>query len=132
MPHGSGPQGPRATAPRRKGPKATALRSKDSVPGLGAGADALGTEGLQPHAPRPGPNALGLPELDARSPGLFDPALQGLRAVGLGPHAAAALQRSLSKSGSIRLKDALMLAHMMQQEAAKQEASCILALLLSL
>ena len=109
MPHGSGPQGPRATAPRRKGPKASALRSNDSPPhGLGPGADALGTEGLQPHAARPGTDVLGLLDSDAKGAGLLDLTLQGLRAVGLGPHAAAALQRSLSKSGSIRLKDSLM------------------------
>ena len=42
---------------------------------------------------------------------------------GLRPHAAIALQHSLSKSGSIRLKDSLMVSHMLQQEVANQEAS---------
>ncbi len=48
---------------------------------------------------------------------------KGPKPHGMGPHAAIALQRSLTKSGSIRLKDSLMLAHMMDQEASKQEAS---------
>lgn len=48
---------------------------------------------------------------------------KGPKPHGMGPHAAIALQRSLTKSGSIRLKDLLMLAHMMDQEASKQEAS---------
>lgn len=42
---------------------------------------------------------------------------------GLGPQAATALQASLRKSGSIRLKDALMVAHMMVQESAGQQVS---------
>ncbi len=48
---------------------------------------------------------------------------KGPKPHGMGPHAAIALQRSLTKSGSIRLKDSLMLAHMMDQEASKQEVS---------
>ena len=40
---------------------------------------------------------------------------------GLGPQAAIALQGSLRKSGSIRLKDALMVAHLMQQDPADQQ-----------
>ena len=46
---------------------------------------------------------------------------KGPQAHGLGPHASRALHHSLSKSGSIRLKDALMVAHMMQHEATNQE-----------
>lgn len=46
---------------------------------------------------------------------------KGPKPHGLGPHASRALHRSLSKSGSIRLKDALMVAHLMQQEATTQE-----------
>ena len=48
---------------------------------------------------------------------------KGPKPHGMGPHAAIALQRSLTKSGSIRLKDSLMVAHMMDQEASNQEAS---------
>ena len=48
---------------------------------------------------------------------------KGPKPHGMGPHAAIALQRSLTKSGSIRLKDSLMLAQMMDQEASKQEVS---------
>ncbi len=51
------------------------------------------------------------------------PKPHGMGPHGMGPHAAIALQRSLTKSGSIRLKDSLMLAHMVDQEASKQEAS---------
>ena len=43
---------------------------------------------------------------------------------GLGPQATTALQGSIRKSGSIRLKDALMVAHLMQQEAADQQVCC--------
>ncbi|KAL0053451.1 hypothetical protein WJX82_005899 [Trebouxia sp. C0006] len=46
---------------------------------------------------------------------------KGPKPHGMGPQAAIALQRSLTKSGSIRLKDSLMLAHMVDQEASKQE-----------
>ncbi|DBA85687.1 hypothetical protein WJX77_011063 [Trebouxia sp. C0004] len=46
---------------------------------------------------------------------------KGPKPHGMGPHAAIALQRSLTKSGSIRLKDTLMLAHMMDHEASKQK-----------
>ena len=49
---------------------------------------------------------------------------------GLGPQAATALKGSLRKSGSIRLKDALMVAHLMQQESADQQVCyrhCVLA-----
>ena len=49
------------------------------------------------------------------------PKPHGLGPHSLGPHAARALRSSLSKSGSIRLKDALMVAHMMQQEASDRE-----------
>lgn len=48
---------------------------------------------------------------------------KGPKPHGMGPHAAIALQRSLTKSGSIRLKDSLMVAHMMEHEASNQEAS---------
>lgn len=40
---------------------------------------------------------------------------------GLEPYASTALQRSVSKSGSIRLKDALMVAHLVQHTADNEE-----------
>lgn len=45
---------------------------------------------------------------------------------GLGPQAASALEGSLRKSGSIRLKDALVVAHIMQQQAADQQVGHLL------
>lgn len=69
------------------------------------------------------PDDTDLKEVDPKGAGSGGLHSQWVGSGGLSAQASAALQRSLHKSGSIRLKDSLMVAHMMQQEAGNQQAS---------